>query len=275
LRHLWLLLASLCAASQISVVVTSQTGVAALLIGLLVWSGAWLCLEEQWPHLQHQPSWGSLVMGSGLVVSGLWRLSRIIHLDAAILILPLWLGLGLALLCRPIRELKPWASSLMVLALPPFAHLFEQALPQPIFAALTGRLCQLLLLLMGVDAASSANTLRLAGGGVEIVSECTGVVLITQMLVMALILLLAFPMPGIRRQAVICIAAGSIALTVNVCRITLLALINASNWPHRQWWFDLFHKDAGSWLFAGIAAALLGWFYLQVMQAALRRQRNG
>lgn len=275
LRRLWVALAGLCAAAQIVMAASTQAGQASTLMSLLVWAGAWLCLEEVLPGLELRPSRLSGVLGSLLVAAALWRLSLILHLDGAALILPFWLGLGLALLCRPPRQLLAWRSALIVLALPPLASLLERSLPQPLLASLTGRTCQVLLLLLGIDASSQGNHLWLAGGGVEIVSECTGVLLITQMAVVAVILLLAFPLPRLHWGGIALVSAVLIAFAVNVGRITLLALIHASRWPQRQWWFDFFHKDAGSLIFAAVAASLLGWLYLALMQAACPGQRHG
>ena len=268
LPRLWLCLAGLCAATQVSATAMTQSGLNSVLISVLVWCGAWLCIEDRLPSLPQHAGNFSLGLGTALVLSALLRQSRIIHLDGATLILPLWFGLGLACLRSRLSELKRWRKCLVVMALPVLANWMERSLPQPLLADWTGQACKIVLMLLGMDASSSGGMVQLQGGSVEIVSECTGVVLITQLVMVALIFLLAFPMRDIRQTTLAVGASVLIGFGVNVARICLLAVIHASGWPSGEWWFDFFHKDGGSLLFAGLAACLYGWVYLWLMRNA-------
>lgn len=158
-RRLWLTLAALTAVGHIAMVSVTQEKTLALMT-LLIWGGALLCLEDQFPALVPAPS--AFGLGALVLAFGLQRTSAVLHLDFAASVLPLWLGLGLALLCLPLRQLRRWGPSLLVLALLPLS-------------------------------------LLLNGGGVSVAGPCSGIELIAQLLVIAVVFVLAFPLP-VRRS---------------------------------------------------------------------------
>ncbi len=267
---LWLVLSALVACGQVLLVALTQDSVDLLLFSLLVWLGAWVCVEDRLPGLLPRPSRWGLGMGSALLVFGVWRTGRVVHLDAATVLLPPLLGLGLALLADPPRLLKRWLAPLTVLGLMPLPWILGHLLPEAPFSLFTARLAQAHLLLAGIDAAVVDRQLLLAGGGVQIAGTCTGIPLLAQLATIAVVFVLAFPLPSRPwRGAVILLAAG-MALWINSLRIALLAVISASLWPQKTWWFTFFHEDAGSWVFAALGVGLFAWLYLALLDHQLR-----
>ncbi|QPN65278.1 archaeosortase/exosortase family protein [Synechococcus sp. CBW1006] len=135
---------------------------------------------------------------------------------------------------------------------------------------LTARVSQALLLSFGVNAAASGRELMLAGGAIRVAGPCAGVGQIAQLLVIAGIFLLAFPLPFHRSRFWMLFAAPLVAFFGNVVRIVLLAVINASNWTNKDWWFDFFHEDTGSMVFAAISVSVFGSLYITVLEKQLR-----
>ena len=62
------------------------------------------------------------------------------------------------------------------------------------------------------------------------------------------------------------------ALLANTLRIALLAWLNASSWPQRQWWFDFFHSGEGGLVFALLAVMAFAPSYFALQDLLLLRQ---
>lgn len=275
LRRFWIALAGLCASAQIVMVSTSQENPALALLTLLCWGGAVLCIEDRLPTLTPSPSWISFGLGAALVLSGLLKTGTVLHLDGIAQLLPLWLGVGLVLLCSRFSEWRCWSASLVALALIPLAHTVALLLPEQPLSFLTARLSQALLLLFGVDAMASGRVVTLPGGSVFVAGSCAGLEQIAQLLAIAVLFLLAFPLPSPISRIWIVTAAPVLAVLGNTVRISVLALINASGWPNKSWWFDFFHEESGSLVFAGLNVMAFGWLYLNILDRQLiKREAN-
>jgi cyanoexosortase A len=270
LRNLWVMLAALMALSHIAMVHRTQENTELTLMSLLVWGGALLCLEDRLPSLAPAPSWRSFGLGTLLVAVSLWSTASVLHLDRAAHMLPVWMGIGLTLICLPLRQIGRWSSSLMALALLPISTfiIYFPPVEKPL-SLLTARLSQTALLLSGVDASVSGRTVRLAGGAVDVAGECNGIELISQLLVIATLFTLAFPLPKATSRWIPFAIAPLLAIQFNIVRIAVLALINTSQMPNRAWWFDFIHKEAGSLVFAGFAVCLFSWIYLMLLERQL------
>lgn len=209
LRRLWMALACLCASAQIVMVSTTQNNPALALLTLLCWGGAVACIEDRLPTLTPSPSWVSFGLGAALVLSGLLKTGSVLHLDGIAQLLPLWLGVGLVLLCSRSTEWRRWSASLVALALIPLAHAVTSLLPEQPLSWLTARLSQALLLLFSVDAMASGRLVILPGGSVQVAGTCAGLDQIAQLLAIAVLFLLAFPLPSrISRFWIVAAAPG-------------------------------------------------------------------
>lgn len=272
--RLWLLLAALVAGHHVLVSWMTQNAVTALMT-TMVWGGAIICLEDRLPTLQPAPSLLGLVFGSLLVAAGVWRGAQVIHLDAAFYGLPLVLGLGLALLCVPVRRLREFRDPLLALTLLAVALVLLRKLPEERLSITTAHVTQLLLSLVGFDAWVKGREVWMPGGAVSVAEPCNGIEMVTQLVVISGVFLLAFQLRSRWRQLAMIALAPVLAVLGNSVRILLLAIVNASDWSWKQPVFRFFHDEHGGLVFAGLTVALFGWIYLIVLEGDLRRVRRG
>lgn len=182
-RGLWLPTAAAVALGNVLMAWQTQSTTFALLT-VLIWGGALICIEDQLPTLAPSPS------GLGLLLTGagLWRSERVFHLEAVIYALPLLQGLGLALLCLPMRHLGRLLAPLSVLALALLMLVQQSLLPEDTLSRITARLTHMVLVLGGQDARLAAgNEVWLPGRGVGVAGPCSGSETIEQMVVIAAI----------------------------------------------------------------------------------------
>ncbi|MBL8330569.1 MAG: exosortase/archaeosortase family protein [Rubrivivax sp.] len=247
------------------------------LMAVVVWAGALVCMEDRLETLAPKPSAPSAALGLLLLVTGLWRGTSIAYMDSASYVLAVWLGLGLALLCVPIRQLARFASELAVLALLPGCLLFVKLMPERFLSEGTAGLTTMVLNLLGTPARWDGRLVALEGGAVNVAGVCNGVDLMAQVSVVAVIFLLAFRIRSPWRILGLLLIAPVIAVVSNTLRIAFLAVINASDWAYKMRFFDFFHEEYGGYLFAGLAVLAFGWIYLRVLErdlAARRLQRS-
>ena len=269
LRQYWLLLAALTATLHISMVALSQHNDNLVLLALIAWAGALLCIEDQLPSLTLKPSPTSLLLGATLLAWSFWRISIIQDLDGMAWLLPTLMGLALTWLARPLRQASGWLAALAALAMLPLSRLFLAALPESVLSPLTARLSQLLLMLAGNDVVVNGRQILLPGGAVVVGAQCSGNWMMAQSLMIACIFALAFPLPRQRSLPLLLLSSCVIAWVVNVIRILSLAVINANTMASKSWWFEFVHDGAGSLMFSGLAVSLYGWLYLQWLQRQL------
>jgi exosortase/archaeosortase family protein len=75
----------------------------------------------------------------------------------------------------------------------------------------------------------------LPGGGVKVAGACTVLNNLLQLVVVALLFAKAFPMRRRWQLSLMLPIAPVLAVLINAMRIELLAWINASGLPHKQW----------------------------------------
>lgn len=177
-----------------------------------------------------------------LTGAGLWRSERVFHPEAVIYMLPLLQGLGLALLCVPLRRIGQLLTPLAVLALALLMLVQQRWLP---------------------------------GGGVDVAGPCCGSETIAQMVVVAAIFVLAFPLRQVWLRVLVLAASVLFALAGNTLRTTLLALIQASDWADKPSWFNFLHEKNGSLAFSALTVSAFAWAYLKLLDHQRRPWRDG
>ena len=259
-RELWIGLACLLALHHLVFSFLTQ-GTAEAVNALLVWGGVLVILADQVPGWRPRPGQIGLAAGAALVLAVLWRSQQITNHDVAATLLPLLAGLALALLAAPLRRLAAFGPVLLILALPALMRVLEDLTPIEKLSLLTARITQLLLLLCNQPAVVSGNVVRLPQGAVQIGGPCSGIGMVTQLIMVAVIFALAFPMRRRWQNAVMLLVAPLLAVIANAFRIAVLAAITASSFAGKDWWFEFFHKYEGSLLFSGIGVLLFIWLY--------------
>ncbi len=272
--RLWMLLGGLVAVHHLTVMSLTQASVSSLM-ALMVWGGAVVCMEDRLAALRPSPSRLSLVLGTLLVLGGLWRGTQVTHFDGVTFMLPLVLGMGLALLCVPVRRLGEFRVELSVLALMGVALAILRFMPEQALSEGTAQITQWMLLAIGQDASVQGRLVRLPGGAVHVAGQCNGVEVVAQLVVIAVVFLLAFRMKSPARLMLMLAMAPVFGVLGNAVRITLLALVVASEWSMKEAVFKFFHDEYGALIFAGITVGIYGWVYLKVLESdlAARHQR--
>jgi cyanoexosortase A len=272
LKNLWLTLSSLVVIQSLTVFTNTQiTGNA--ITALIVWGGAIICMEDRLDLLRPKPSRISLAIGMLLVLYSLYRTARVISSDSFLYLLVPLVGLGLLLMAEPIKHIYFYKDSLLVLCLLPLFVLVQiivSTYATTSLSLLTAKAVLMWLSFLGIEPVKLVNdTVFVNGGAVQVMHECNGFEMIMQMIITAVIFLLAFPLRSRLGRLLIFFLAPFIGFIVNSMRIALLAIFTSFNSNHGKFLFDFFHEQAGSLIFSGIAVFVLGYLYLAFLNREL------
>lgn len=261
-RQLWRLLALLLAVQYLlSSLVTQHIEI--FLHACIVWGCALLVMDGDPLPRRLQPTALGCAVGTALILAVLWRSSSLVSGDKIRYALPLVTGLGLALLARPWRQLSQFGPALTIFALLPVIRLLMVQMPIAELSRTTAWLSGLLLMLCGFPVERLGQRLYIPGGGVAVADSCSGSTIMIQLLFVASIFMVAFPMRYRWQNAAMIAMAPLFAWLINGVRIALLALITSSSYPGKLWWFDFFHLGWGSQLFTGTAMGVFVVVYVQ------------
>lgn len=271
-RNLWLTIASLvCLQSLILFTHTQITGNA--ITALIVWGGALICMEDKLDTMRPKPSLKSLILGTIIIIYCLYRVARVGASDSFLYLLVPVAGVGLVLIANPFRDLPKFKDSLCVLSLLPLFLVSQVLVTTFVTDDLSIATAKFVLFWIGILGVAPAklvgDTVFVSGGAVQVMHECNGFEMIMQMVITAIIFLLAFPLRSRLGRVGIIIAAPLIGFTVNSIRISLLALFTSFNSEQGKWMFDFFHEQAGSLIFSAISVFVLGYLYLAVLDREL------
>ncbi len=263
-RDLWGLLAAIFALYLLQLSLLTQMPDVALNL-MLVMGGAVLVLNSPPAGWQPRPGRIGRWVGVALLVVMLWFGQRLMSSDFLSSLLPLLAGIALALLAAPASKLRPFLKSFCVLALLPVVSAVNTLTPLGPLSVATAWLTKQMLSICGYTAVQLGTLVKMQGGGVIVSGACAGLSMILQLLLVALIFALAFPMRHRWQNGLLIVVAPLLGIVVNGMRITLLALFVTSSLPNRQWWFEFFHDHWGSLLFSGVGMQLFVWLYVYWM----------
>ena len=263
-RELWGLLAAIFALYLLQLSLLTQMPDVALNL-MLVMGGAVLVLNSPPAGWQPRPGRIGRWVGVALLVVMLWFGQRLMSSDLISSLLPLLAGIALALLAAPASKLRPFLKSFCVLALLPVVSAVNTLTPLGPLSVATAWLAKQMLSICGYTAVQLGTLVKLQGGGVIVSGACAGLSMILQLLLVAVIFALAFPMRHRWQNGLLIVVAPLLGMVVNGMRITLLALFVTSSLPNRQWWFEFFHDHWGSLLFSGVGMQLFVWLYVYWM----------
>ena len=268
-RNLWLATASLVISHNLWVIHATQRSNQLLVFVLVCWWGALTCMEDQFEELRPSPSRPGMVAGLVLLAWCLLRSGLIVDQDGLVQILPLLETLALALLCVPIRRLGHFHQQFLVMSLIPLRLVADRLLPELQISLMTARLTHFWLSTLGMPVIREQRVISFGESAVSVEGPCNGLDQIIFLMAIALIFLLAFPLRSWKHRLLILFSAPFIAFVGNSLRISLLALFNLMGGSNGRWWFDFFHTQEGSLIFAAISSSLLGWFYLKLIDREL------
>ena len=263
-RDLWGLLAALFALYLLLLSLLNQPPDEMLNL-VLVMGGALLVLHAPPAGWQPRPGRIGRSVGVTLLVAMLWLGQRLMNSDFISSLLPLLAGIALALLAAPGSKLRLFLPSFSVLALLPVVRAVGSLTPLGPLSVATAWLTQQILTLSGYAAEHYGNSVGLKSGGVTVNGACAGLDILLQLLLVAMIFALAFPMRHRWQNGLMIVVAPLIGMAANGMRITLLALLITSSLPNRQWWFVFFHDHWGALIFSGLGMQLFVWLYVYWM----------
>jgi cyanoexosortase A len=267
-RNLWLLLAALVATQNLAVFQSSQDEHITV-FAVLIWGGALICLEDQLESLDPHPQWPGIVVGASLLAWVIARTAVILHWDGMIFILPLISCIALALLCEPIKGIGRFRDSLLCLLMLPAFSVIMKLIPAGPMSVLTANLSGFWLGILGFDNVVRNKSVMMPTGGVEVLPACNGVDMIAQVVCIAVIFQLAFPLRSWLSRCLIFTLAPLIGLASNTIRIAILALCVANGNGKGSDLFRFFHDDIGSLVFSGIAVFVFGIIYMRLLDREL------
>ncbi|MEI6615778.1 MAG: archaeosortase/exosortase family protein [Cyanobium sp. ELA507] len=267
-RNLWLLLAAAVATQNLGVFQSSQSEHITV-FALLVWGGALICMEDQLEDLDPNPGRIGLVVGSGLLLWIMARTAMVLHWDGMVFVLAPLAGIALGLLCAPPSKLGRFRDSLLCLLLLPAFNVILKLIPEGPLSVLTARLSGFWLGILGFDNVVNGRTVMLPSGGVEVLPACNGVDMVAQVICVAIIFLLAFPVRSTASRILLLTLAPLIGLASNTIRIAILALCVSSGNGKGSGLFTFFHDDLGSLLFSGVAVFVFGMLYMRLLEREL------
>jgi cyanoexosortase A len=263
-RDLWGLLAAIFALFLLQLSLLTQWPDVALNM-MLVMGGAVLVLNSPPAGWQPRPGRIGRWVGVALLVVMLWFGQRLMSSNFFASLLPLLAGIALALLAAPASKLRPFLKSLCVLALLPVVSAVNTLTPLGPLSVATAWLAKQMLSICGYTAVQLGTLVKLQGGGVIVGGACAGLGILLQLLLVAVIFAMAFPMRHRWQNGLMIVMAPLLGIVVNGMRITLLALFVTSSLPNRMWWFEFFHEHWGSLLFSGVGMQLFVWLYVYWM----------
>ncbi len=272
-RNLWLLTAGVVAFHNVWVIYATQDATALLVFSVLCWWGALTCMEDRLESLRPRPSLPGMVVGFAILTWCLVRSSMILDRDSVIYALAPLEAISLALLCTPMRRIREFWHQIFILALVPLSLIGQHVYPERMLSVGTASMASMLLALLGFDVSTNERVITISGqASVSVMERCSGYEQIAQVLSIAIIFLLAFPLRSFRNKLTILLIAPVIAIISNTFRVALLNLIiyiQLLNNSQDDWWFDFFHEGEGSLVFSGIAVCAFSWFYLKVLDKEL------
>jgi cyanoexosortase A len=179
-----------------------------------------------------------------------------------LLLSPLMSALGLALIASGFQGLKQYWQELTALGFLGLPQVLLSVLVDP--SLLTAQFAAFTLWYSGFNVSRSGVNIHLPTGHVEVYPGCSGIESMAQLLSLAGLFLIMFPIKGFKTLFVP-ILAVLIAFVVNGVRVALMALLVASS---KQEAFNYWHTGDGSAIFSMIAVLLFGLFCLFILQQA-------
>jgi len=162
----------------------------------------------------------------------LWFGQRLMNSDFISSLLPLLAGIALTLLAAPASKLRHFLPSLSMLALLPVVRAVGSLTPLGPLSVATAWLTQQMLTLSGYAAEHYGTLVKLQGGGVNVSGECAGLGILLQLLLVAVIFAMAFPMRHRWQNGLMLLGAPLIGMGANGMRITMRLIRDLVVWLH-------------------------------------------
>ncbi len=225
-----------------------------LAISITFWAAAVSVFWDKRKRLSFESGFISGCLGLLLVV-GLVLVSGLHSGTRFLAALPFLSGLAIALLTSGVARLKEHRQELTLLFFLFFLGMPDFVRSQlPDITRVTAKFSTFLLWYLGLPVVLEDTHISLPNGGVEVVPACSGMLLISYMVGMAVIFLMLFPLTSVQK-VIVPLAGISLGFVMNGIRVALLAFLSSR--PNPQL-FDYWHSDGGGLIFVSISIVLFG-----------------
>lgn len=279
LLHCWLCLVAALPVYHLIVLLSVRSPLPLIIFSIVLWSVAWLPLEDSLPGLRvasaRRPGFvaGFILLVLLVIRGGLIQRAN----DPFVVFLPAGLGLSLALLCRPVRELRVFKEELSTLALLPMITLLPPLLPERWLSESGALFASVFLQIFGVNASQAGVTVSVGASSVNVAGPCSGSEMIAQAVVVAFLALIAFPMPYKITRIPVLILAPVLAWLSNGMRIALLAFIaylDPASAVEDTGIFSFFHLGEGGMVFSSLGIGVFAYIYVFILETQLRARQS-
>jgi cyanoexosortase A len=223
---------------------------------MLFWFAVVYLISEKRKHLVLVSEFSASLIGTLAIALVLFKSSSLVGNDIFLRLSPLISAIGIILLFCSWKGLKRYwqeLSLLSIFAIP--AGLVSLLID---ISPLTAKFAAFTLWSLGFTVSNQGVFITLPTGGIEVYSGCSGMALILQMLGLAMISLMLFPV-NLRQKVLTISLAVAIAFLVNSWRVALLAVLTALG---DQEAFKYWHLGDGSLIFSTMAVLGFGLLYV-------------
>lgn len=235
---------------------------------ILFWAAAANLTWERHQKLTFHTGLGASILGGGLLSLLLLKANGYCE-ESFLIAYPFIAAIALALLAAGFKGLRVYWREIVLLFFLGIPEVLWSKLSDP--SPLTARFASSLLWFSGHPVTQKGIYLQMPGGTVQVYSGCSGVVAMTQLLGMAVLLLMLLPLPWTRLQKLsLPVAAIAIGFIVNSLRVALMAILVTQN---NMAAFEYWHEGSGSLVFSVISTGLLLsllWLLMQIFTRPLQ-----
>ncbi|MCP6760481.1 MAG: cyanoexosortase A [Fischerella sp. CENA71] len=227
---------------------------------LLFWAAISFIVWEKRDNLSLESGIIPSFLGFSLIWIALFKSASMTSFGGFLYVLPVIFGLGLALIASGFKGLNQYTGELITLFSLSLSKLSPESIIYPL-TLLTAKLSAFILWYTGFEVTLSGINVYLPNGSVEVLSGCSGLELISQMLGFAILFLLVFPQNW-QQKILVPVVAATVGFIVNAGRVALMAFIVTKDNIDA---FDYWHSGNGSLLFSIISVMIFGsfcWFLI-------------
>lgn len=257
--ELWLLGIGTCLIAIHLTLIWRSDNTSLLGTAFLCWAAVSSLIWDKRHNLNLESGSFSSFLGLSIIAVLLLKSVSLTSFGSFLYLSPVIFAFGLALLASGFKGLKQYRGELLAL----FVIGVPKLLPSWLIniSPLTAKFSAFILWYTGFEVGRSGSKINLPTGSVEVYSGCSGIELIFQMLGLALLFILMFPLNR-RQKMLVSTVATTLGFIVNGMRVALMAILVARGNIEA---FEYWHGGDGSLIFSLIAVLLFGlfcWFLL-------------
>lgn len=240
---------------------------------LLFWLAAGSLIWDNRDTYKLDSSLVPSLVGVGLLGLILLRIIFAPNSASSAWLLPLIATLSLGLLASGFRGLRQYWKPLVIFGLLAIYPLLKLTLQAIDLSELTAMAAAFNLSYLGFPVQRQGVFLIMPTSRVEVYGACSGIQSILQLLCIAVLFLLMFPLKHRWQGALTVVAAVVIAFVVNALRVALMAILNNAGDKNA---FDYWHLGQGSLIFSAIAVFVFGLFcWLVFLRSPSQKPNSG